>query len=323
MNTKKVLAAVAIAAGLALTLAGCNRGGDTPSASESGGDTLQVGVVVKTLSNPVWKGVVDGANQAADELGNIKIQTAAGNNEQDITGQINKIQDMISGGIDVLAVAPNGDAQLQPVLQQAVDAGIPVVLIDTDIPSFTGKSSLITSDQDSSSTEVNQQIVDALGDAATGAEVGILDYPGNTTVQARVDAAKAVFEGAGMKVVSELPGNCDRATALSSATDMLTANPNIKAIFGGCGQGATGAAQAVTNAGLDVLVTGFDGINDEFADIKAGTMLATILQDFPAIGAQAVKAAVAAKNGDTVKDPYLIPGILITADTVSKYTPAG
>jgi ABC-type sugar transport system substrate-binding protein len=322
MKKSKALLGIAVTAGIALALTGCNRDGGGDAASTDDG-AITVGVVVKTLSNPVWQGVVEGAQAAADELGGVTIETAAGTSEQDITGQINKIQDMISAGVDALAVAPNGDAQLQPILQQAVDKGIPVVMIDTDIPSFSGKSSHVTSDQDTSATEVNEQIVDVLGDAAKGAEVGILDYPGNTTVQARVDAATKVFEDAGMKIVSTLPGNCDRATALNSATDMLTANPDIKAIFGGCGQGATGAAQAVQNAGKDVLVTGFDGINDEFKDIEAGSMLATILQDFPAIGEQAVKAVVAAKKGDTVDQQYLIPGILITKDTVGDYTPAG
>ncbi|MCA4132541.1 sugar ABC transporter substrate-binding protein [Arthrobacter sp. M4] len=320
MKKKFLLAATVAASSLAIALTGCS--GGTQASSSGGGKTFTVGIVPKTLQNPVWQGVIKGADDEAKALGNVKIKTAASNTEEDIAGQINKIQDLITGGIDALVVAPNGDS-LQPVLQQAISQGIPVVLIDTDIPTWKDKTSFVTSQQSESSAKVNEEIAKALGGSASGAEVGILDFPGNNTVQARVDAAKKVFQQTGMKIVSELPGKCDRATALNSATDMLTANPNIKAIFGGCGQGATGAAQAVQNANKNVLVTGFDGINDEFNAVKSGKMLATILQDFPAIGKQALDAAVDAKNGKTVQKTYEVPGILITKDNIDKYKPAG
>lgn len=179
------------------------------------------------------------------------------------------------------------------------------------------KTAFVSSDQAGGAKAVTEAAVKALGVDVKGAEVGLLDFPGNTTVQARVDAAKAVYEAARAKVVSELPGKCDRAIALNSTTDMLTANPKIKAIFGGCGQGATGAALAVGNAKKTVIVTGFDGINGEFQDIKNGTMLATILQGFPKIGSQAVDVALAAHNKQTVNKTYQVPGVVVTKDNVS------
>lgn len=345
---KSAIGVLVVATTLTMALTGCNRastststtpagGGSPPAGAAStpagGGSTpagtgnssvkaITIGVVPKTLQNPVWQGVIKGAENQAKTKGNITIKASAPNNEEDITGQINKIQDLITQGVDALVVAPDGDS-LQPILQQAVDKGIPVVLIDTDIKSFTAKTAYVSSDQSGGAKGVTDVAVKALGPNVKGAEVGLLDFPGNTTVQARVDAAKQVYEAAGAKIVAELPGKCDRATALNSTTDMLTAHPNIKAIFGGCGQGATGAALAVSNAKKTVLVTGFDGINGEFEDIQDGTMLATILQDFPKIGAQSVDIAVAALNKRTVNKDDQVPGLVITKDNVSKYQPAG
>ncbi len=319
IRSRKVRAACAVllAAGLVVGLSACNRGG-----SGSGGDSIVIGLVPKTLQNPVWQGVIAGAKEEASKLGNVTIKADAPQNEEDIQGQISKIQDLISGGANELIVAPDGDA-LKPVLQQAASKGIHVVLIDTDIASFSQKTSYVSSVQDTSSADVVGVSIKALGSAAKGAEVGILDFPGNNTVQARVDAAKKAYEAAGMKVVAQLPGKCDRATALNATTDMLQAHPNIKAIFGGCGQGATGAALAARNASKQVSITGFDGITGEFEDIKDGQMVATVLQDFPAIGARAVNAAVDAHNKKSVEKSYLIPGIIITKSNVSKYKPAG
>jgi len=320
---KSTIGAIAVAASLTMVLTGCGRGSTGSSGSSSSeGKAITIGVVPKTLQNPVWQGVIKGAEDQAKNKGNVTIKASAPNNEDDITGQINKIQDLITQGVNGLVVAPDG-ASLQPILQRAVDKGIPVVLIDTDIEGFTAKTAFVSSDQAGGAKAVTDAAVKALGANVKGAEVGLLDFPGNTTVQARVDAAKQVYEAAGAKIVAELPGKCDRATALNSTTDMLTANPNVKAIFGGCGQGATGAALAVGNAKKTVVVTGFDGINGEFEDIKAGTMLATILQDFPKIGAQAVDVALTALDKKPVKKTYQIPGIVITKDNVSQYKPAG
>ena len=337
---------IVVATTLTMVLTGCNRASTSTSTTTAGASSttgsttagagstapagtgsssvkaITIGVVPKTLQNPVWQGVIKGAEDQAKTKGNITIKASAPNSEEDITGQINKIQDLITQGVDALVVAPDGDS-LQPILQQAVDKGIPVVLIDTDIKGFTAKTAYVSSDQAGGAKGVTDVAVKALGPNMKGAEVGLLDFPGNTTVQARVDAAKQAYEAAGAKIVAELPGKCDRATALNSTTDMLTAHPNIKAIFGGCGQGATGAALAVGNAKKTVLVTGFDGINGEFKDIQDGTMLATILQDFPKIGARSVDIAVAALNKQTVNKDDQIPGIVITKDNVSKYPPAG
>ncbi len=319
---KSTVGAIVVAASLTMTLTGCNRDSASTGSSSSGAEAVTIGVVPKTLQNPVWQGVIKGAEDQAKTKGNITIKASAPNSEEDITGQINKIQDLITQGVDALVVAPAGDS-LQPILQQAVDKGIPVVLIDTDIEGFTAKTAFVSSDQAGGAKGVTDAAVKALGTDVKGAEVGLLDFPGNTTVQARVDAAKQIYEEAGAKVVAELPGKCDRATALNSTTDMLTANPNIKAIFGGCGQGATGAALAVGNAKKTVVVTGFDGINGEFEDIQKGTMLATLLQDFPKIGAQALDVALAAHNKQPVQKTYEVPGIVITKDNVSQFQPAG
>jgi len=309
----------AVIAGSLLTA--CNRGSSGTTGNSGGSGQVKVGVVVKTLSNPVWKGVADGAQAEAKKLGNVEVQVTGAQTEQDIQGQISKIDSFISQGVKALLVAPNGAAQLQPTLQRAADKGIKVILIDTDISTFSAKTSFVGSSEADGATTVAQYLVKTLGDKAKGTQAGVLDYPGNPTVQTRVDAGKKVMQDAGMTVVSTLPGLCDRATALNATQAMLQSNPNIGAIFGSCGQNATGATQAVVNARKSVQVVGFDGINDEFADIKSGTMLATEWQDFPTIGAKAVDAAIDSINGKKVEANIAVPAKLITKDDVSQYNP--
>ncbi|MDQ6752945.1 MAG: sugar ABC transporter substrate-binding protein [Actinomycetota bacterium] len=323
MKSHRILTLAALISTAALTLTACGGGASSSSSGGSAGSQLKIGVVVRTMSNPVWQAVASGAEDQAKKAGNVTVKTVGADSESDVTGQINKVQDLISSGVNALIVAPNGGPQLKPILEQAAAKGVKIVIIDNDIPDLKGKVSYVGTNQPENAAAVNKEIITSLGAEAKGAEVGILDYPGNTVVQARVDAAKKTFEDAGLNVVSVLPGKCDRATAQNSATDMITAHPNIKAIFGSCGQGATGAAQAAQNAGKKILVTGFDGTNDEFRTIKAGNELATILQDFKGTGAQAMTAAIDSASGKSVQSNYDVPATLITKDNVDKFQPAG
>ncbi len=319
MKRKAVVLALAVT--LTLAASGCNR--DAGASSSGSEDAVKVAVVVKTLSNPVWQGVVEGAEAEAKSLG-IDVEIDGGTSEDDIQGQIAKIESYISQGVDVLAVAPNGTSQLQPTLQRAADAGIEVVMIDTDIPSFEAKVAHVTSEQEQASSQVAQALVDALGEDIKGAPIGILDLPGNPTVDARIAAGRKVLEDAGAKIVAQLPGKCDRATALASTESMLEANPDLLGIFGACGQNATGAVQAVQNAGMDVKVVGFDGIADEMAQIEAGKMVATVWQDFPAIGAEAVRIGVEASQGESTDSGTVsIPGEIVSEENISEFADKG
>lgn len=313
LSMPATLAAVCAAG---LLLSGCNRG--DPAAGGGGSDDLQVAVIVKTLSNPVWEGVANGAEAAAEELG-VGIEIAGGQNEEDIQGQIATVESFISQGVDVIAIAPNGTTQLQPVLERAVEQDIQVVLIDTDIPSFEGETAFITSEQEAGAGQVAEELVAALGGQASGAQFGVLDYPGNPTVDSRIAAGTAVLTAAGMQEVAQLPGTCDRATAQSATEAMLEANPDLRAIYGACGQNATGAAQAVRNSGRDVAIVGFDGINDEFAGISDGSIVATVWQDFPEIGAVSVRTGVDAANGEEVEASIAVPAQVVNADNVQDY----
>jgi simple sugar transport system substrate-binding protein len=65
---------------------------------------------------------------------------------------------------------------------------------------------------------------------------------------------------------------------------MLTANPNLTAIYSACGPPALGAIQSIKNAGAKVILVGFDGSPDEIVAIKAGTESASVAQHPAKIG---------------------------------------
>ena len=64
-----------------------------------------------------------------------------------------------------------------------------------------------------------------------------------------------------IKVVSKLETDCDQTKGATAAQTMLTANPNLTAIYSACGPPALGAIQSIKNAGIKpggIILVGFD-----------------------------------------------------------------
>ncbi|HEX5029616.1 MAG TPA: sugar ABC transporter substrate-binding protein [Gaiellaceae bacterium] len=145
-----------------------------------------------------------------------------------------------------------------------------------------------------------------------GDTLGILEgVPGVPALDARVNGMLAGLGSlkSQIKVVSKLETDCAQDKGLSAAQDMLTANPNITAIYSACGPPVLGLVQVLKTQGKkpgDVIVVGFDALPDEVAQIKAGWETASVAQ-FPAkIGSlgiatlyRAVKGKKVPKNVDT------------------------
>ena len=107
-----------------------------------------------------------------------------------------------------------------------------------------------------------------------GDTIAVLE--GVAGVPALDDRVNGMVEGLGdsdVKVVGKAPTDCAQDKGVSAAEDLLTAHPDVTAIYSACGPPATGAVQALDNAGVkpeDIVLVGFDASPDEVADIKAG-----------------------------------------------------
>ena len=123
----------------------------------------------------------------------------------------------------------------------------------------------------------------------------------------------------GFEIVATLPTDCDQTKGLNAAQDILTANPDVKAIYGACGPPILGAIQAISDAGKTVKTVGFDAGPDEIAAIVAGDELASVAQ-FPAkMGEFGAQAALDAITGKTV-EPNIDTGTeIVTKDNAAEF----
>lgn len=277
----------------------------------------EVGVVVKTLSQPFWLYMKAGAESAA-EAGGAHAEVTGATEEAAVQEQVDKIRAMISRSVSALVVAPTEPNQLQPILQQAVDQGIPVLLVDTDIPSWDAKTSFIGTDN-LAAGKVGGQFATSL--AESGNLAILAGTPGNTATQDRVTGFKQAIEGSALNVVAELSANSDRAQGRSVTADILQRNPDLTMIFAANDEMALGAVQAVAAAGKtsQVHVIGFDGTKDAVDAILAGTMAGSVAQNPFKMGEAGVQAAIKASDGQAVDKRIDTGSTMVTRDNAADF----
>ena len=237
---------------------------------------------------------------------NVSIMYAQGKAATDDAGEIAAIQNMMAAGVKGIGITPTSPAVI-PTLNKAVKAGIKVVLMDNDLPTWKLKSSVVATNNLKGGALAGKYLATKL---KAGDELGILEgVPGVPALDDRVNGMLAGLGGlkSQLKIVSKLETDCDQTKGAQAAQTMLTANPNLAAIYSACGPPALGAIQSIKNAGAKgVILVGFDGSPDEILAIKAGTESASVAQHPAKIGSlgmatlySAVLGKKVAKNIDT------------------------
>ncbi len=280
------------------------------SASTGSGEVVgngSIGLSVSTQNNPFFVTLAEGAQEAADELGVSLTIVDAGD---DVTKQVADIEDLIAKDISVLIVNPVDSDAVAGAVQNAVDKGIKVISVDRVVNGVTVDCE-IASDNVLGAELATQYIVDTLGEGTKVAEL-----QGTSGASAAIDRGTGFHNIADAKltVIASQVANFDRTEGMTVMENMLQANPDIQAVFAANDEMALGAVEAITGAGKDILVVGFDATDDAIAAIKEGRMAATIAQQPALIGSTAVENAVKMINGESIPSSIPVEVTLITID---------
>jgi ABC-type sugar transport system substrate-binding protein len=291
----------------------------TPAAASSpaaaGGAPIKVGFITK-FPVDFYSTMVNAVKAYATANPNVTVLYAQGKSGTDDASEIAAIQDFVTQDVKAIAITPTSPA-VEPALQKAVDKGIKVVLIDNDIPGWTGKSSYVATNNLAGGKVAGAFLAKQL---KAGSTVAILEgVLGNQSLQDRVTGMEQGL-GSGFKVVAMTPTDCDQTKGLNAAQDILTAHPDVTAIYGACGPPITGAVQAIKAKGLkNIIVVGFDADAAQIKDILAGNELASVIQ-FPAkMGSIGIDTAVKVAEGQTVPATVDTGTGLVTKDNASTF----
>jgi ribose transport system substrate-binding protein len=278
---------------------------------------LKVGGVSKTLTNEYWRSLGEGYQKFADKVG-VTVAYQAAQSEGDQLGQLTIAEGMVTQGYNVLLVSPQTDANLQPVVEQAKAANVPVVNVnDAVIPQA---EHYVGNVQRDNGVRVAKWFID---NRANGGKVAIIEgQAGVYAAVQRTDGFKTTIEEGGkFTVVASVPGNWDRQMSYDAATNILQQHPDLVGFYCNNDGMALGVVEAVKAAGLQdkVVVFGTDGISDAYKSIEAGELTGTV-DSFPVLtGEVAMEVALRLVSGQKLPRVVVTPQALITKDNIKEY----
>jgi ribose transport system substrate-binding protein len=215
----------------------------------------------------------------------------------------------------ILLIAPTDPVALRPAIQTCLNAGVKVVTVDTALSNTSGLVSAISSDN----IQGGEAAAGVIGKALKGhGQVAVFSIDGTTTTQ--VERVKGLKEGLahypGISIVSSQFTGQPETVSETDTKAVMTAHPQVKALFGAAETNAEGAAQALSSLGDTgkLTVVGYDADPSAVSLLKSGAISALVIQQPALEGQLGVEYANDALTGHTslIKTSVLLPNILVT-----------
>lgn len=278
----------------------------------------QIGLVMKTLTNPFFIEMEKGARRAEKELGvTLIVKTAA--QETSIEQQIQLVNDLVAAKVDAIVIAPGDSQSLIPTLKKAAGAGIKIVNIDNrlDPAALTqaglGDVPFVSVDNDAGAYKAGKFLASM---ATTPTQAAILEgIRSADNARQRMEGAKrALTENKQVKLVASETANWKIDEAYAATKAMFAKHPDIGLLFAANDMMAIGAIKYLQESGkTKVSVVGYDALAEAMTEIKGGRMAATVDQQAAEQGYQGVALALQLINGGKVPTMTLIDTRLVTA----------
>jgi ribose transport system substrate-binding protein len=240
---------------------------------------------------------------------------------EDAVKMVNDMNTLVGQKVDGMVVTPFDPAAMGPAVKKARDAKIPVVCADI------GKSGPVNALLISNNFKGGQMAMDFIAKelekrGKKGAKVGVgTVQPQWTYARGRGDGFVAQAKKLGYPVATELiVQNPTAEGGYDTMQQMLSAVPDIAAVFYCSGREAVGAANAIKAAGKDIIVVGYNGDPEEIQAMRDGIMAADIAQQPYNIGYEAVKLLQKIFAGAKYEDAVVpVDVALLTPDTIDAF----
>jgi ribose transport system substrate-binding protein len=279
---------------------------------------VKLGAVAKAFENEYWRTLKEGYEAFALKMQavgqNVTIDVRSAQGEGDEQGQLSIVKDMVNKKYTALLLSPISDSNLTPGVEDALQAGIPVVNVNDGLielaPNFVGPRAVEN------------------GERAAAWIAEKLNYEGKVAVVIGMPKAFAARQrtlgfvnwmaqnAPKIEVVEQQNADWDRSKAKDLAQTWMMKHPDLKAIFCNNDTMALGVVEAVDAASSDILVVGVDGIGEAYDSIRAGGMDATV-DSFPFYKSQiAAEACLRLLGGQQLPRVIWTPQALIDSTNV-------
>ncbi len=315
--TVRAIAAV-ILAGMLLSLVGCRSSEPTASQEKSNRNKkLVIAVIPKSTGGEFWKTVEMGAREAAQELG-VEMKWDGPLTETELAEQNKIVENMVTLQVDGIALAPLNRSAQRRTVERAVEAGIPVVIFDSEIDGHAHVSFVATNNKQGGSLAA-QHMIELLG--GKGRVLVLRFVQGTGSTEARAEGFIETAKAGGLEIVGDpYPEDATVEGCKKTATNVLEGfvkdnELSLDGIFA-CNDRSTlgmlAALEDLRKSGVKVHVRfiGFDFTPRLVEALQAGLIDALVAQNPRKMGRLAVETLVAHLRGQKVPE-YIDTGVVL------------
>lgn len=272
-------------------------------------------VITKAMESNYWNMVQAGAILEGEERG-YTIHVMGPNSEENVQAEMDQI---IAAQDDsaALVIAPNDPNVLVSTIADAHSAGIPIVIIDSNLTDETAYDAFAGTNN----YKAGKSLGIYVGTHQTDVAAAIITGAGDS--QTHKDRASGIIEGLeenGGLVLDMQAADSDHTKAMAAAQSLIEIYPEMTAIVATSDDMALGAYEVVASLGKadTICVYGFDGTVDGIQSVIAGELTATATQRPIQMGREGVALADQLLNGEQVEKENETPyGIVSSKNAVA------
>lgn len=238
--------------------------------------------------------------------------------DDDAAKQLTQIETFVGKGVDAIIINPVDKVQCAAAVDVAAEAGIPVITLNTTTDSDKNAAHVGSDDVEAGRMQM-EEIIRVLGEDAKVAYVdAVLGH--SAQVGRSQGYAEVLEEHPDVELVVHDTGNWSADESMKLVENWIEAGKEMDAILCMADCQLSGVVTAVENAGKigEIALSGMDCDMPIMEAIKEGKVQSSIWQDGLGQGANALRLAIEAANGNEVED-YMIPYEICNIDNVDEY----
>lgn len=268
----------------------------------------KIAVITMDSVDQHWVSLKEGAEEEA-KADDVTVDFMAPDVKDDAK-QIECINNAVAGGHDALMVAANSEDAVSGALQEAIDAGMKLVYVDS--PANVEAEATFSTDNKAAGKTAGEEMIKALEDKGVkDGSIGIVNINNSTNTAIQREAGfREAFEGTDYELLETQFCEGDAAKAQTIAENYIT--EGVVGIYGTNEGASTGVGNAIKASGSDEIIgVGFDKSDTLKGLIKDGYLVCTMAQNPDQMGKLGVQACIKALNGEDLGGEVTDTGVSV------------
>ena len=268
----------------------------------------KIAVITMDSVDQHWVSLKEGAEEEA-KADDVTVDFMAPDVKDDAK-QIECINNAVAGGYDALMVAANSEDAVSGALQEAIDAGMKLVYVDS--PANVEAEATFSTDNKSAGKTAGEEMIKSLEDKGVkDGSIGIVNINNSTNTAIQREAGfREAFEGTDYELLETQFCEGDAAKAQTIAENYIT--EGVVGIYGTNEGASTGVGNAIKASGSDEIIgVGFDKSDTLKGLIEDGYLVCTMAQNPDQMGKLGVQACIKALNGEDLGGEVTDTGVSV------------